>query len=89
MNTLVNAAHAPTAGDAVSLIAVADDGGLSPGASHGCQPGVLGDWETPPLVVRQMPVQGVEFVPFHQVQHFFDVPHGHHVAAAVYHQAPP
>ena len=74
---------------AVRLVAAADDGGLRPGTSHSRQPGVLGDGEPPPLVVRQVPVQGVEFVPLHQVQDLFDVPHGHHVAATVHHQAAP
>ena len=76
-------------GLAVRLAAAADYGGLRTGSSCFREPGVFGNGKPPSLVVRQVPVQDVEFVPGHQVQHFLDVPHGHHVAAAVHHDAAP
>jgi hypothetical protein len=61
---------------------------LAPGPHFG-QARILFDFDAPPLVIHQMPVEDIELVPRHFVQKPLDFLFGEKMAAYVQHQAAP
>ncbi len=64
-------------------------GGGRAAASYAREARVFADFDAPALVVREVPVEGVEFVPGHPVEHGLDELDGLEVAGGVEHQAAP